>query len=153
GEAEEGQQFIETVPKKGYRFVVPVEQVRDESLSLEDSAARASSESDLSIEPAAKADPKPFRMTGFLRAVLGVCLLVIVAIGSAYLVFHQRVFSKPTSKQAHRLAVLPFQNLQANTESDFLGFSLADAIITKLGYVSELSVRPSYAVQKYKGQV
>jgi TolB-like protein len=30
--------------------------------------------------------------------------------------------------------------------------SLADAIITKLGYVSELNVRPSYSVQKYKKQ-
>ena len=50
------------------------------------------------------------------------------------------------------LAVLPFQNLRENTDADFLGFSLADAVITKLGNVTELSVRPSYAVQKCKNQ-
>jgi eukaryotic-like serine/threonine-protein kinase len=30
GESPEGQQYIETVPKRGYRFVVPVTEVRDE---------------------------------------------------------------------------------------------------------------------------
>jgi TolB-like protein/lipoprotein NlpI len=59
---------------------------------------------------------------------------------------------KVGSRESHRLAVLPFQNLRADADNDFLGFSLADAVITKLGYVSELSVRPSYSVQKYKAQ-
>ena len=59
---------------------------------------------------------------------------------------------KQLSQLPRRLAVLPFQNLQENPHTDFLGFSLADAIITKLGYVSELSVRPSYSVQKYKSK-
>ena len=52
-----------------------------------------------------------------------------------------------------RLAVLPFQNLQENPDTEFLGYSLADAVITKLGYISELNVRPSYAIQKYKSQI
>jgi TolB-like protein len=34
----------------------------------------------------------------------------------------------------------------------FLGFSLADAVITNLGYVSELFVRLSDAIQKYRSQ-
>jgi tetratricopeptide (TPR) repeat protein len=42
--------------------------------------------------------------------------------------------------------------LHEDANTDFLGFSLADAVITKLGYVSELSVRPSSAVQKYRSQ-
>jgi TolB-like protein len=33
-----------------------------------------------------------------------------------------------------------------------LGFSLADAVITRLGPVSSLTVRPSSAVERYKGQ-
>ena len=65
-----------------------------------------------------------------------------------------RSSSTPKQRPAppRRLAILPFQNLQENPDIDFLGYSLADAIITKLGYVSELVVRPSYAVQKYKTQ-
>jgi TolB-like protein len=51
------------------------------------------------------------------------------------------------------LAILPFRNLKQDAASDFLGFSLADAVITKLGYVSALTVRPSSAVEKYRNQV
>ena len=49
-----------------------------------------------------------------------------------------------------RLAILPFQNLRHDPDSDFLGYSLADAVITKLGYVQALHVRPSYAIAKYR---
>jgi DNA-binding winged helix-turn-helix (wHTH) protein/TolB-like protein len=152
GETEDGQQYIETVPKKGYRFVAPVREVGDEPLGKEDLPAGVFADRNLSPEPQ-KQDIQPTLKVGRLRSILAVSLLVILAAGSAYLAFHERVFPKPIFRQTHRLAILPFQNLQANTESDFLGFSLADAIISKLGYVSELSVRPSYAVQKYKGQV
>jgi TolB-like protein len=50
------------------------------------------------------------------------------------------------------LAILPFQNLSHNADSDFLGFSLADTIITKFGYVSSVAVRPSSAVKKYRNR-
>lgn len=51
------------------------------------------------------------------------------------------------------LAILPFRNLKPDPETDFLGFSLADAVITKLGYVQNLVVRPSSYVEKYRNQV
>ena len=57
-----------------------------------------------------------------------------------------------SSKHPRSLAVIPFQNVGQDSSSDFLGFSLADAVITKLGYVSSLSVRPSSAVEKYRNQ-
>jgi TolB-like protein/Tfp pilus assembly protein PilF len=50
------------------------------------------------------------------------------------------------------IAILPFRNLKPDTDSDFLGFSLADAITAKLGYVSALTVRPSSYVYKYRNQ-
>ena len=48
------------------------------------------------------------------------------------------------------LAVLPFRNLRPSPDTDFLGFSLADEVITKLGYVKALTVRPSSAVNRYR---
>jgi TolB-like protein len=51
------------------------------------------------------------------------------------------------------LAILPFQNLSHDRDSDFLGFSLADTIITKFGYVSSIAVRPSSAVEKYRNRI
>jgi len=48
------------------------------------------------------------------------------------------------------LAILPFRSLRDDPQSEFLGFSLADAVITKLGYVRSVTVRPSSSVEKYR---
>jgi len=48
------------------------------------------------------------------------------------------------------LAVLPFRNLKPDAQSEFLSYALADAIIQRLGYASEIVVRPSSYVAKYR---
>ena len=58
----------------------------------------------------------------------------------------------PASTPLHRLAILPFRNLRQDAATDFLGFSLADAVITKLGYISSIAVRPSSSVDQYRNQ-
>ncbi len=161
GDTLDGRPYIETVPKKGYRFVAPVAEVRAETPHKLSPAVNRVQE--LPIQTAEQSDDTssnaPVQAKTFVRkkawrrfgvAVLGLLLLVVVATG--YLVYQGPSIRKHSSGQPHRLAVLPFQNLRADAESDFLGFSLADAVITKLGYISELAVRPSYAVQKYKTQ-
>jgi TolB-like protein len=79
-------------------------------------------------------------------------LLTILLLGLLYRAAWRKPAQQPAAKLQRRLAVLPFQNIRHDASTDFLGFSLADAVITKLGYISELSVRPSYAVQKYGSQ-
>ncbi|MGA9391795.1 MAG: hypothetical protein WBV69_15275, partial [Candidatus Sulfotelmatobacter sp.] len=58
---------------------------------------------------------------------------------------------KEESLTPRSLAILPLQNRGEDSRSDFLGLSLADVLITKLAYVSSLSVRPSAAIEKYRG--
>ncbi len=70
--------------------------------------------------------------------------------GSGYLTW-KRSQERP-STPLHRLAVLPFHNIRQDPAIDFLGFSLADAIINKLGYINSISVRPSSAVDQYRNQ-
>lgn len=50
------------------------------------------------------------------------------------------------------LAILPFRNLRPDPATDFLGFSLADEVITKLSNVGSLAVRPSSAVARYRSR-
>ncbi|MEE9166558.1 MAG: protein kinase, partial [Candidatus Neomarinimicrobiota bacterium] len=50
-----------------------------------------------------------------------------------------------------KIAVLPFESVRNDPGTDFLGFSLADQIITKLDYVQSVVVRPSSAIRKYEG--
>jgi serine/threonine-protein kinase len=58
-----------------------------------------------------------------------------------------------TGTGRRRLAILPLRNLAGDSEIDFLGFALADSVITQLAPLKSLIVRPSSAVEKYRNQV
>jgi DNA-binding winged helix-turn-helix (wHTH) protein/TolB-like protein len=193
GEAAEGLKYIETVPKRGYRFVADVRKLADDPLDVivrEHTTARVVIEEEderdgakrvgqgagekalvrdaeyrvLDAEPVPSVSrpalPEPRAKTEGLierarrsKATIAVALtLVAVALATvAYFALFRH--SRRSSAQPRALAILPFRNLKQDAETDFLGFSLADAIITKLGYVSALTVRPSSYVDKYRNQV
>ena len=158
GDNVEGRQCIATVPKKGYRFVAPIREVQDDSpvifgdgqKAIEDLASGPGNEILEGVIDAESRKQIPEK-TWLSIAVIGLGLLIVATV-AGYFLFRSRAVPSRISAEPRRLAVLPFENLRENAESDFLGFSLADAVITKLGYVSALAVRPSYAVQQYKTQ-
>ena len=55
-----------------------------------------------------------------------------------------------TGMGVRSIAILPFQRLDARTsEDEYLGVGLADALITNLGNVQQIVVRPTSAVLRY----
>jgi len=88
------------------------------------------------------------------RRILGMVLagaLVAAAAVGIWLRIERSAQIRP-APESPTIAILPFRNLKPDPDSDFLGFSLADAITAKLGYVSALTVRPSSYVYKYRNQ-
>jgi len=161
GETPDGQQYIETVPRKGYRFAVPVTQIPENNPPVASHPVNAGNEpaqvvlespEDALVIDTPPASISPERKSWFRSSALVLVLIAAVIALAGYVAYRNRTPPGRPSHPPRRLAVLPFQNLQSDANTDFLGFSLADAVITKLGYVSELSVRPSYAVQKYRSQ-
>jgi DNA-binding winged helix-turn-helix (wHTH) protein/TolB-like protein len=157
GDTPDGQKFIETVPKRGYRFVMPIREVGNGSQvglgSLELPPGVPTAEEQTSI--AATLSARPARRISFTAyiGIAAIAVLLVIAVGYlAYSLHRRQATKRSASTQLRRLAILPLQNLNKDPNSDFLGFSLADAVITKLGYVSTLSVRPSSAIQKYRDQ-
>ena len=47
------------------------------------------------------------------------------------------------------MAVLPFKSIGKTTDDDYLSLGLADALITRLGNVQDILVRPTSAVRRY----
>ncbi len=78
-------------------------------------------------------------------------ILIAVSVIGYFLV--RKSNPTPTAARPRSLAILPFRNLKQDPETDFLGFSLADAVITKLGYINAITVRPSSSVDKYRNQI
>ena len=124
--------FIETIPRRGYRFIGQVNGTREDSVML-----------------VAKENILPARSTK--RSVV-IASLAILALGLASLFLRGDTAPSAVATPEHAvrsIAVLPFKPLVVNSADDYLEFGLADALITKLGNVKDLSVRPTTAVLQY----
>lgn len=142
--------YIETVPKKGYRFTAPVTELRtSEPLPLQTEEwspqAAASTSHELVSHEATRPSSGPRRFAAPALVAL-ICALLI----AGYLGYRKAASSANIRPVQRSLAVLPLQNLRHDPDSEFLGFSLADAVITKLGLVSSVTVRPSSVIERYK---
>jgi DNA-binding winged helix-turn-helix (wHTH) protein/TolB-like protein len=179
GKQPDGKPYIETVPKRGYRFTAEVricEEERRSKLALSLSGGEQSSEYERrpnegiklappenpqfefeesgasgsdGAKPSVTPPPMPIASHGKRRAICAVIAMIVIAAGG-YLLFRSMSPSRPEGKL--RLAVMPFHNLGPDKKDDFLSFSLADEVITKLNYISAFTVRPSAYVRKYINQ-
>ena len=160
--------FIETVPRRGYRFVAPVSVARPESASVVDPelAARAAEEyfeSRVSAVDLSDAAPKPRlpskdiapgpTVSGNrrLRWIAAGASAVIAVIVIALFLWHSRhpAVSRVVPTSAKAIAVLPFQNVGSAKDTDFLRLALPDEIATTLSYVPSFSIRPFATTSKY----
>lgn len=91
---------------------------------------------------------KPKNKQKFLIPVMAL-IIIFVATLTGYFVFYKNLQS---NKKIRSLAILPFRNIKNDPDTDFLSFSLADAVINKLGYVDSLTLRPSSAISRYRKQ-
>jgi DNA-binding winged helix-turn-helix (wHTH) protein/TolB-like protein/Flp pilus assembly protein TadD len=154
GEAAGEDRYIVTVAGRGYRFAAAVRTglatPRPQAADAEGRDSGLLPAQPQELRPAAAnsmGKTAPTRRTGIRAVGVALLLLAFAAVGFVWL----RKASPGNSGRPRMLAILPFQNLRRDAADDFLGFSLADAIITKLDYVRSLTVRPSSAVEKYRG--
>jgi len=117
------QEWIETVPKFGYRFV-------GEVLGGQ-------------LEPAAGASLPRSRRVWPLAAVVSIVVVAILLAWGA---------TRP-GRRVHRLAVLPFQVVGGPARDGALGVGLADALITRLSNLDGLVVRPLSSVRRYEQEM
>ena len=96
--------------------------------------------------------PEPSKTTAAARsrAVLFVAAAVaIAAVLAASVWWASRRRSEPASSGPTTMAVLPFQNLGADSSIDYLRLALPDEIATTLSYVPKLAIRPFASTTKY----
>jgi TolB-like protein/DNA-binding winged helix-turn-helix (wHTH) protein/tetratricopeptide (TPR) repeat protein len=126
--------YIETLPRKGYRFVAPVTEAGDERAELEPSAEAGVVSKSVST-----------RRWWLLSA--GV-LVALVAIALAA----KMVISRPAgTKPIESLAVLPLENLSHDPEQDYFADGMTEELITALAKISALRVISRTSVMQYKG--
>jgi TolB-like protein/DNA-binding winged helix-turn-helix (wHTH) protein/tetratricopeptide (TPR) repeat protein len=130
GEQAQAAQYVQTLPRRGYRFLAPV--------SWEGAAALPVPERG----PLQGDAPLPKR--GLAAAALVAALAAIVAVRSA---------PTPASGQARTLvAVLPFEELGPETSAEHLGDGMTEEMITEIGRIvpERLGVIARTSAMRYK---
>jgi TolB-like protein len=88
------------------------------------------------------------RRTGYRRlGMAGVVIVLLIAAGAWFTSRSRNARASGPTQTA--IAVLPFQNLGADLETDFLRFGLADEVAGTLSPMSSLAVRPSTMTRRY----
>jgi TolB-like protein/DNA-binding winged helix-turn-helix (wHTH) protein/Tfp pilus assembly protein PilF len=129
GDSADSPRFIETLPRRGYRFVAPVE--------------------GLSAAPAT--EPAPAGRSSRRRRWAVVAAAVLVLGGVAWLLARggPRATAPPRAP-IRSLAVLPLANLSSDQEQEYFADGMTDALIAVLARLDEVKVISRTSVMRYK---
>jgi TolB-like protein/DNA-binding winged helix-turn-helix (wHTH) protein/Tfp pilus assembly protein PilF len=147
-DSAESPRFVETVARRGYRFLAEVK-VADaspvhgpEPATQPNPAAEARDRSDRTGRPTTLGHLLPSQPWKISALVL---LLLVAALAT------RRLYWTPASPVIRSLAVLPLESLSADTSQDYFADGMTDELITDLGQISALRVISRTSVMAYKG--
>jgi TolB-like protein/DNA-binding winged helix-turn-helix (wHTH) protein len=143
GDRAEKPEFIETVTKRGYRFIAPV--VDESAEQPADSPASHPPEENVTREPATSekvaSEPQTFPAKWSLRKLAVALVITVIAAGA--LVGYQRFMrKKPNNISVNdtSIAVLPFVDLSPAKDQEYFSDGFAEQLINDLAKGSNLKV-------------
>lgn len=128
GDSAGNPRFIETLARRGYRFVAPVETVAEPT-----------------AVPAPIHEPARWRWSSRQLAGVAACVVLVLAALGLWL------RGKSESDPIRSLAVLPLENFSGDPAQEYLADSMTDQLITDLASIGALRVTSRTSVMRYKG--
>lgn len=158
GENPNEHQYVETVPRHGYRFVAGVKERRDEGTEPsasesgeEDSRPVADHERQIpSPPPVARSRPRIVLRRGPL-ALVGLLLLSALLLGWQAGGLRERLLGEDNPVRIQSLGVLPLENLSGDASQDYFADGMTEALVTDLAKIGALRVISRPSVMRYKG--
>jgi len=139
--------YIQTLPRRGYRFIAPV------GVMASAPAARPETEA-----PVSTGLPPPKPRKTLWTAVVGAGVVLLAALLFAFNVgsLRTRLWASagsrnPSALGLESIAVLPLENLSRDPEQEYFADGLTDSLITDLGRIGTLRVISRTSVMQYKG--
>ena len=149
------KKFIETVPKRGYRFVAPVRMTIEDSHTSLPPMQTGVGEEEVSGQMAGARtihSTWPLSPLAQLRSrpILVLSLVIVLLVITGLLISWNRLAAASTETKS--IAVLPFDRIGEGERDETLEFGMADTLITRLSGLKRVVVRPTSSVSKYVGQ-
>jgi DNA-binding winged helix-turn-helix (wHTH) protein/TolB-like protein/Tfp pilus assembly protein PilF len=155
-EGANGARYIQTLPRRGYRFVGQVTEVADDGTGLmmqEHTQSRVIIEQEETDGVGRKAltETLPVNRNAMWKLSVAICGMLIVT--AAIVLSWMWKSPKPPVSDGSRkaIAVLPFKPLIGGSRDEALELGMADTLINKLSGIRQLIVRPISDVRKYSG--
>ena len=142
GDSAERPRYVETLARRGYRFIAPV------------TPRRTAHVADLANADVASVRPSPAaRLSSSARRLLTFAIVVVIC-AAALVAYWVVLRPRPTTQSGLRstLAVLPFDNLTGDADQEYLSDGLTEEMITQLGRLEpdRLRVLARSSTWKYK---
>ena len=148
-DSAENPRCVETLARRGYRFIAEVAAVEGARLDIRESSTDLELMAEIHEQPEieeksaiAKRPPWPLAWK-----ISGLALLVISTIVVVWML-RSRSVPSPTIRS---LAVLPLESLSSDPSQEYFADGMTDELITDLGQISALRVISRTSVMQYKG--
>jgi TolB-like protein/DNA-binding winged helix-turn-helix (wHTH) protein/Tfp pilus assembly protein PilF len=147
GDDSNSPRFLETLPKRGYRFIATV-------VPMADSSATQSAPSTPALEhgPAAESHVDSSMPRHHLSRVFAIAAVVIlILVVAAALTLRSKSSSSAASLPIHSIAILPLQNLSGDSSQDYFADGMTEELTTRLAKISSLRITSRTSTIPYKG--
>jgi DNA-binding winged helix-turn-helix (wHTH) protein/TolB-like protein/tetratricopeptide (TPR) repeat protein len=153
-DSAENPRFIETITRRGYRFIAPVTPIDFPAAPavevVPSITALPVTTPRVTLPPASHTGSSPTHRTSAIAAVAGIAVLLLL-LGAWKFRLRDRDAPVGAGAPTAQLAVLPLQVLTGADADRYLGVGVADAILTRLANVRSIRVRPTSAILSFVG--
>jgi TolB-like protein/DNA-binding winged helix-turn-helix (wHTH) protein/tetratricopeptide (TPR) repeat protein len=142
GDSADTPRFVETVARRGYRFLADVK-ASAPAVPATASVAAVPATPEVTVDAPAGPVPTRHSWSWFLAAS------ILVALATAGVVWRVRSATR-VQPAIHSLAVLPLESLSSDLSQDYFADGMTDELITQLGRISALRVISRTSTMTYK---
>jgi TolB-like protein/DNA-binding winged helix-turn-helix (wHTH) protein len=148
GDSTEGPRFVETVARRGYRFLADVAVVDTSNGQPETVPEGLARPKDPAFVDLTHAGASPKRsLRPYAWRLFGLGLVLVLAVSLSWTLY----FLNQSSPKIRSLAVLPLENLSGDASQDYFADGMTDELIANLGQISALRVISRRSMMTYKG--